>query len=78
MQNNVIQFNKEAGKSSLIDERFIRAKDLKKIFVGLSPSTITKWAKLGVLKPYSILGSRFYKESDIEKLLEEAKENGRD
>ena len=52
MQNNVIQFNKEASKSSLIDERFIRAKDLKKIFVGLSPSTVTKWAKLGVLKPY--------------------------
>ena len=77
MQNNIIQFNKETNKSSLVEERFIRAKDLKKIFFGISPATVTKWAKLGILKPYSILGSRFYKESDIEKLLEEARENGR-
>ena len=67
---NIIQFNKE---TDAINDRFIRAKDLTKIFVGISRAVISKWSKVGILKAYKIGGCTFYKESDLVKLIESSR-----
>lgn len=53
--------------------RMLRAKDLSEIFVGIDASTVTQWAKKGILDCYRIGGSNFYKESDILKLIENSR-----
>lgn len=56
------------------DEKYIRAKDLSKIFVGLTPSTYDGWVRNGLLNRYKIQGSRFYKLSEVKALIENSKE----
>ena len=54
-------------------EKMLRARDLAKIFVGLSPSTFDKWVKQGIITQYKIGGSAFYKLSEVELLIESSK-----
>lgn len=68
---NVVKFSKE--KPSVLNDKYLRTRDLKEIFVGISPAVITKWSKMGILKPYKIGGCLFFKSSDIKQLLEDAK-----
>ena len=55
-------------------EKMIRAKDLSKIFVGISQATYEGWAKQGIISRYKVGGSVFYKLSEIEKIIENSKE----
>ncbi len=55
-------------------EKMIRAKDLSKIFVGISQATYEGWARQGIITRYKIGGSIFYKLSEIERIIENSKE----
>lgn len=55
-------------------EKMIRAKDLSKIFIGISQATYEGWAKQGIISRYKVGGSVFYKLSEIEKIIENSKE----
>lgn len=55
-------------------EKMIRAKDLSKIFVGISQATYEGWAKQGIIHRYKVGGSVFYKLSEIERIIENSKE----
>lgn len=70
MQNNVISLRTE----NIFTEKMIRAKDLKKIFINIAPSTFSDWVKKGFINRYKIGGSAFYKLSEIKKLIEDSKE----
>ena len=70
--NNVVSLNRE--RKSIFDEKYIRAKDLSKIFIGLSPSTFDGWARKGLLCSYKIEGSKFYRLSEVKALIESSKE----
>lgn len=74
--SNIVQFNKQEKLISdyKFNERMIRAKDMSKIFVGISQATYEQWAKNGFINRYKIGGSVFYKLSEIEKLIENSKE----
>ena len=61
-------------KDYQFNEKMIRAKDLSKIFVGISQSTYEVWAKQGIITRYKIGGSIFYKLSEIQKVIEDSKE----
>ena len=69
--NNVVSLIRE---KNIFDEKYIRAKDLSKIFIGLSPSTFDGWARKGLLSSYKIEGSKFYKLSEVQALIENSKE----
>lgn len=69
--NNVVSLKRERN---IFDEKYLRAKDLSKIFVGLSPSTFDGWARKGLLSSYKIEGSKFYKLSEVQALIENSKE----
>ena len=69
--NNVVSLNRERN---IFDEKYLRAKDLSKIFIGLSPSTFDGWARKGLLSSYKIEGSKFYKLSEVQALIENSKE----
>lgn len=69
--NNVVSLNRERN---IFNEKYIRAKDLSKIFIGLSPSTFDGWARKGLLSSYKIEGSKFYKLSEVKALIENSKE----
>lgn len=69
--NNVVELKRERN---IFDEKYIRAKDLSKIFIGLSPSTFDGWARKGLLSSYKIEGSKFYKLSEVQALIENSKE----
>lgn len=66
--SNVVKMNK-----SILDDRFLRVKDLQKIFVGLSAATFCNWVNLGIVTKYKINGSTFFRESDIIKLIENSR-----
>ena len=70
--NNVVELRRK--KETIFDEKYIRAKDLSKIFVGLNPSTYDSWVRKGLLNRYKIEGSRFYKLSEVKELIESSKE----
>ena len=74
--SNVVQFNKNEKiiNEYRFNERMIRAKDMSKIFIGISQATYEQWAKHGFINRYKIGGSVFYKLSEIEKLIENSKE----
>ena len=55
------------------NEKMLRAKDLSKIFVGISDATFIGWAKQGLITQYRIGGSIFYKLSEVELLIENSK-----
>ena len=55
-------------------EKMIRAKDLSKIFVGISQATYEGWAKQGIIHRYKVGGSVFYILSEIERIIENSKE----
>lgn len=69
--SNVVSLKRERN---IFDEKYIRAKDLSKIFIGLSPSTFDGWARKGLLSSYKIEGSKFYKLSEVQALIENSKE----
>jgi hypothetical protein len=69
--NNVVSLCRERN---IFDDKYIRAKDLSKIFIGLSPSTFDGWARKGLLCSYKIEGSKFYKLSEVKDLIENSKE----
>lgn len=69
--NNVVSLKRERN---IFDEKYLRAKDLSKIFIGLSPSTFDGWARKGLLSSYKIEGSKFYKLSEVQALIENSKE----
>lgn len=58
----------------LYDEKLIRARELSKIFIGLSPATYGDWVRKGFLNRYKIGGSNFYKLSEVKRLIENSKE----
>ena len=58
----------------IYDEKLIRARDLSKIFIGLSPATYDDWVRKGFLNRYKIGGSNFYKLSEVKSLIERSKE----
>ena len=58
----------------MYDEKMIRARDLSKIFIGISPATYDVWVKNGFLGRYKIGGSNFYKLSEVKRLIERSKE----
>ena len=66
---NVIKIN-----DYKFNEKMIRAKDLSKIFIGISQATYETWAKNGIITRYKIGGSVFYKLSEIERIIENSKE----
>ena len=77
--NNVVSSEQKEKKvvhinSFRFDEKYIRAKDLSNIFVGLNPSTYDGWVRQGLLSRYKINGSRFYKLSEVKALIENSKE----
>lgn len=61
-------------KEYQFSEKMIRAKDLSKIFVGISQATYESWAKQGIITRYKVGGSVFYKLSEIERIIENSKE----
>lgn len=61
-------------KEYQFSEKMIRAKDLSKIFVGISQATYEGWARQGIITRYKIGGSIFYKLSEIERIIENSKE----
>ena len=61
-------------KEYQFSEKMIRAKDLSKIFVGISQATSESWAKQGIITRYKVGGSVFYKLSEIERIIENSKE----
>ncbi len=73
MNENVIKLNRNNENRSIIKDRFIRAKQLEQIFVGISKSTFTEWANKGIITRYKIQGSTFYKESEILRLIESSR-----
>ena len=62
-------------KDFQFEEKFIRAKDIKKIFVGIVQTTVDSWVRAGLIRRYKILGSVFYKLSDIKTMIENAAED---
>jgi hypothetical protein len=50
----------------------VRARELKKLFVGLAQSTLGKWVSYGLITRYKIGGSVFYKLNEIEDLIEKS------
>lgn len=69
MLKNVVYINNE----NFINEKMMRAKDLKKIFTGIAQSTFDTWVKAGHLNRYKICGSVFYKYSEVKKMIENAR-----
>lgn len=53
---------------NLVEERYIRAKDIQKIFGNIARSTVDNWAKSGILTRHKIAGSVFYESAEVEKL----------
>ena len=51
-------------------ERFLKASDVKKIFIGTSQSTIASWADKGLLTRIKIEGGIYYALSEILQLIE--------
>lgn len=55
-------------------ERLLSAQDMKKIFSGVSQATLQNWSKKGFLHRHKIGGLVFYKESEVNKLIEDSRE----
>ncbi len=53
--------------------KFLRAKALSEMFIGLAPSTFDNWAKQGLVTPIKIEGSKFYRLSEILQVIEISK-----
>lgn len=70
--NNIIKLSDYKNNGVPI---MVRACDLKKIFIGTSNATFTKWGNLGLITRYKISGGVYYKLSEIEKLIETSAEN---
>ena len=64
--SNVLSFNRS---KDILDRRFVTARGLQKIFIGLGRSTIDDWAKDGIITRHKIGGSVFYDLSEIENLI---------
>lgn len=62
MQNNVIQINK-----GISEEKFLRAKDIQKIF-NIARSTVDNWVRYGYLTRHKIGRNIFYEMSEVERL----------
>ncbi len=58
---------------NLMNDKYLRARDLKKIFLGIAQSTFGNWVKEGHIARYKIGGSVFYRYSEIQKMLENAR-----
>lgn len=58
---------------SIMNEKYLRAKDLKKIFIGIAQSTFGNWVKDGYIAKYKIGGSVFYKYSEVKQMIENAR-----
>lgn len=54
--------------------KFLRAKDLANMFVGLCQSTFDNWVKNGLLIRYKIEGSVFYRLSEVLQVIENSKD----
>ena len=57
------------------NDRLLSAKDMKEIFSGVSQATLGNWVKKGFLNRHKIGGLVFYKESEVNKLIERSKES---
>ena len=66
---NVVETNKYKPK-----ERMLCARDVMKIFSGVSQATLENWCKDGYLHRHKIRGLVFYKESEVNKLIESSRE----
>lgn len=66
---NVINLNR--GE---LPEKMLRAKDMSKIFINTSQATYDNWVKMGLLHRYKIGGGVYYKLSEVERMIENAKE----
>jgi hypothetical protein len=67
--NNVIKISEYT-----FDEKFLRAKDLQKIFIGIKQATFDTWVRIGLLNRYKIGGSVFYKLSEVKSMIERVRE----
>lgn len=61
-------------KEYQFSEKMLRAKDLKRIFSGVSQSTYETWVRKGLINRYKIGGGVFYKLSEVEQLIENSRE----
>jgi hypothetical protein len=60
----------------LLKKPYLRSADLAKLF-DVNPSTISLWAKKGIIRPQRTLGGNFrFRRSDVEKLIAERKKKG--
>lgn len=55
-------------------ERLLSARDIMKIFSGVSQATLKNWCNRGFLHRHKIGGLVFYKESEVNKLIENSRE----
>lgn len=61
--NNVIQITKDIST-----ERYIRAKDIQKIF-NIARSTVDNWARYGYLTRHKLGRNIFYEVSEVKSLI---------
>jgi predicted DNA-binding transcriptional regulator AlpA len=64
--SNVLSFQRN---KDILDRRFVTAKGLQQIFIGLGRSTIDDWAKDGIITRHKIGGCVFYDLAEIETLI---------
>ena len=55
-------------------ERLLSARDVIKIFSGVSQATLKNWSNKGYLHRHKIGGLVFYKESEVNNLIESSRE----
>ena len=65
----------DENTTEIFNDKLLRAKKLSEIFVGTSQATYNKWFNAGLLPRYRILGSIFYKQSEVEALIENSRES---
>ena len=66
---NLVKIDKYKPK-----DRLLSASDMKEIFSGISQATLGNWVKRGYLSRHKIGGLVFYKESEVNKLIERSKQ----
>ena len=67
--NNVIRLDHD----NIFTDKLIRAKDMQKIFLGIAQATFDGWVNNGYINRYKIGGSVFYKLSEVQKMIENAR-----
>lgn len=72
--NNVVNFDNIKIENKILNDKFLRAKDLSEIFVNTTQGTFDNWVKVGLLTRYKICGGVYYSLCEVIKLIENSKQ----